>query len=436
MSNCASPSKQVSLFNKALKLVTMISPVQKRAIALNKIIEYIPNDSVDLLGRVLKLEYSIGEGSLRPTILFAVVKRLPEDAFSLWKFIIKAIKSTRIRHKKNPHFAIDSLLLDPVDLYNNSAIDRDNLRSAILNIVIERLSLDAIDLWDALLNEINRESNIHVRVRLLKKFAERKGPITANIWLSTLRQIRRIRNRVIRSLTLATVAVQLPQEQQVHLLSDALKAARKSKRGMEQVIAILNVAKSLPYDERKAVLVEVQVTLDQIINNEKLDILANLKALVSTEITIDSDKHAEELFTLMTYIHDDIADLWDKIFDPPTFFFSDNEQELELHTHSITKINAAIPLMEQLNVTYSMDYTFDNSRILNTTISDWKEACDSSGLKEEVMVANILCIFASKGRKPLLSAVKEFLPIIVGLGGERAVRETAQAILDTARWWP
>jgi hypothetical protein len=43
--------------------------------------------------------------------------------------------------------------------------------------------------------------------------------------------------------------------------------------------------------------------------------------------------------------------------------------------------------------------------------------------------------FTGARQAKLFEALRALLPVIHCLGGERAMRETTQAILDTARWW-
>ncbi|MGH7492566.1 MAG: hypothetical protein ACREOO_09235 [bacterium] len=44
--------------------------------------------------------------------------------------------------------------------------------------------------------------------------------------------------------------------------------------------------------------------------------------------------------------------------------------------------------------------------------------------------------FAHTKRPQLLQAIQALLPIIAEQGGMPTLRETARAIIDTARWWP
>jgi hypothetical protein len=57
---------------------------------------------------------------------------------------------------------------------------------------------------------------------------------------------------------------------------------------------------------------------------------------------------------------------------------------------------------------------------------------------QEILRIDYSTIRASsiRRREDLLEVIQALLPVIHRLGGEKAVRETAQAIIDTAKWWP
>jgi hypothetical protein len=50
--------------------------------------------------------------------------------------------------------------------------------------------------------------------------------------------------------------------------------------------------------------------------------------------------------------------------------------------------------------------------------------------------AQVLDTMGTSHRKDWLAMVKALLPIIAALGETTVMREVADAILDTARWWP
>jgi len=51
-------------------------------------------------------------------------------------------------------------------------------------------------------------------------------------------------------------------------------------------------------------------------------------------------------------------------------------------------------------------------------------------------LSTTLRALARTKRPQLLQAIQALLPVIAEQGGAPALRETARAIVDTAKWWP
>ena len=69
-------------------------------------------------------------------------------------------------------------------------------------------------------------------------------------------------------------------------------------------------------------------------------------------------------------------------------------------------------------------------------VDRWPEICVYTSTPEIDNLSVTLSAFAGARRANLLGAIAALLPVIHRLGGEEAVRGTAQAIIDTAKWWP
>jgi Alcohol dehydrogenase GroES-like domain len=66
----------------------------------------------------------------------------------------------------------------------------------------------------------------------------------------------------------------------------------------------------------------------------------------------------------------------------------------------------------------------------------WPAACRSAGIPEHVAVSATLDAFA-RGRRPqALAAISAVIPVLRSLGGVAVLDELAQALVDTATWWP
>ena len=68
--------------------------------------------------------------------------------------------------------------------------------------------------------------------------------------------------------------------------------------------------------------------------------------------------------------------------------------------------------------------------------SYWAATNNNQELPLVKEITKALSIFANTERENLLGAIAGLMPVIARLGGERAVRKTAQAIIDTGKWWP
>jgi len=66
----------------------------------------------------------------------------------------------------------------------------------------------------------------------------------------------------------------------------------------------------------------------------------------------------------------------------------------------------------------------------------WEAIAQSNNRSEFAELSLTLHAFAPAERGILLAAISALTPVIVKLGGQKAIRETVQAIVDTARWWP
>jgi len=62
--------------------------------------------------------------------------------------------------------------------------------------------------------------------------------------------------------------------------------------------------------------------------------------------------------------------------------------------------------------------------------------CRSTQRPEFEELSATLRAFARTERPQLLQAIQALLPVIAEQGGTPALRETARAIVDTAKWWP
>ena len=71
------------------------------------------------------------------------------------------------------------------------------------------------------------------------------------------------------------------------------------------------------------------------------------------------------------------------------------------------------------------------ARCLST--NDWAIRATPQSVLE--IIFRLMRAAEQEGRIVCLETITELSSVIAQLGGERALRESAQAILDTAKWW-
>jgi hypothetical protein len=76
------------------------------------------------------------------------------------------------------------------------------------------------------------------------------------------------------------------------------------------------------------------------------------------------------------------------------------------------------------------------STILKSLAPHWSGMCSAHGRSEAGELSETLHSFSNSGRPRLLEALEAVLSVIMRLGGEAGLQETALAIIETARWWP
>ena len=87
-------------------------------------------------------------------------------------------------------------------------------------------------------------------------------------------------------------------------------------------------------------------------------------------------------------------------------------------------------LQQALEAAARINYEWSRAWVLGAVASAWSLRCDYSHFIQ------MLDAMGASHRKDWLVLVQGLFPIITELGGEAAVSETADAIFDTACWWP
>jgi hypothetical protein len=133
------------------------------------------------------------------------------------------------------------------------------------------------------------------------------------------------------------------------------------------------------------------------------------------------------------------ADIADFAIDLPKEkldqFFLDEESRAEI----LEQIAPRLPenlLVEALQMARTLCHHDGSIAVLSTLAPRWSAVCRSTQRPEFEELSATLRAFARTKRPQLLQAIQALLPVIAEQGGVPALRETARAIIDTAKWWP
>jgi hypothetical protein len=191
----------------------------------------------------------------------------------------------------------------------------------------------------------------------------------------------RYSGRKITRQDLSAIARHLQAGEQQAVLAEALAAARRVEYDYDHVEALCAVAEHLPPSEQYPVLAE---------------------ALAAPRAIEDVDSRAQALYAVAVHLPSDATELHGDL--------------LEL----------ALGLADRDGVVAT----------LQTLAPHWQQICRARRHEEVIELSVTLRVFAKTGRGALLNAVEALMPAIERLGGECVLRETAQAVIDTARWRP
>ncbi len=93
-------------------------------------------------------------------------------------------------------------------------------------------------------------------------------------------------------------------------------------------------------------------------------------------------------------------------------------------------------LVDALQLARALSGQEDSAGVLVRAGIHWVAICQICGVSEFAELSATLQAFAQAGRGQLLGAIRALVPVIERVGGRKVLRETAQAIVETAQWWP
>jgi hypothetical protein len=248
------------------------------------------------------------------------------------------------------------------------------------------------------------------RTHALNAVAERLPPEQQPAVLAeALTAARAISDHKSRAYELRTVAERLPHEQQPAVLAEALTAARAIGDEGSRAYALSAVAERLPPEQQPTVLAEALVAARAIgredSRNYALSMIAECLPPEQPPVLAEAMAAAHEI--------------------------GNEEYRARLlgaiATRVLPKQRSAV-LAEVLAAARAIRNERDRTKVLR----DISENLPS----EQILLQEMLQALTVERRETMLRILGRLIWVFRDLGGERAMRDVARAIIDTAKWWP
>jgi hypothetical protein len=272
-----------------------------------------------------------------------------------------------------------------------------------------------------------------------------------DLLMTTVKKIRACKSKIRRAYALTIMADHLPALQQPAVLNEALVAAKLISEDLPRAYALRTVASGLPLSKRHNVLAET-LRIAQIVEDEtwKKNVLRITINHVSPD---DHDLLAQGLEIARSINGVDRSEALSNVALrlPP-------DQKISVLTESFSvaqaiesewqRSNSVLTIARNLppeahalqrDILQSV-YELVNERtafdIIEVLVPYWLEMFENDTRSALIAFSEALDYFSQTERSMLLKIIEMFAPLIHQLGGERAVRESSEAIIDTTQWWP
>lgn len=426
VSSYLSPGERHGTLLTALSITLNIKDDEKsRALALKTVIMHLLKNDHELLNKALGAVHNIQTHEIRAEILSMMAERLP-------------------RNKK------DKVLTEA--LYTVRNIRNEWIQTCTLKAIVIHLPTDYLSLYDTVLNIIRNIENEGDRASAIRALVASLPQTAGSLLCESLNIGCNIIDENWRASVLSAVASRLPVENQ-ELLTQILNEANDIEDDWWRANMLCAVAMRLPEREKYAVLDKALIT-SRCIKNESsfvkilLSIIDHLpkekqqdvrdEALSAAFHIADTSTRIETLCNLASHLGKseqyvainealniacNIDDEWNRVFALKNVAI-----HLPTETHDLQ--------LEVLENVYRIVHQPGSVDILKYLVPHWQSLCQYNGSNEETEVIRALYAFTTTKRQNLLNAIEALLPIIFRVGGEKAVSETAQAILDITHWWP
>ncbi len=494
------PPEATDLLAEALRIASTIKFEDDRAEALCAIAEYLPPEATDLLTEAVRLASTFFLNQYhRVSVLIAVAERLPpEKRWRMLIEVLSSTRAIDDKDHRVSIAIAERLPPDEQRrvlteaLYSTRVIGDGDCRPFVLSAIAKYLP-PTEQRW--VLTEARRLAraidNKSRRIPALIAIAERLPPdAQQRVLAETLHVARAIDDEVDRAEALRAIAERLPPLEQRAVLTEALSAARTVQgKKSDRAFALSAVAKYLPPKERRVVLAEAlsvaQTASDEHSRTHALSAIAEhlppeeqravlAEALSAARAIEDEESRARVLSAVAERLLPEerravraealsaARAVSNKYYRSLVLSAVAKHLPLEeqravlaealsaaraigdewLHAYVLSVVAERLLPEETdlqrklLQEACSLTNKSAGTGILQYLAPHWSAMCRANQLSEFGELSVTLRVFAVAKRENLLPTIEALLPLIARLGSERAVWETAQAIMDTAKWWP
>jgi hypothetical protein len=223
---------------------------------------------------------------------------------------------------------------------------------------------------------------------------------------------------------LAAVAAALPSGQRPAVLARALAVAQAIMDNRQRANALAAVADRLPSEQRPAVLAQALAAAQAFMQEEWRwsDTPAEAAFIleeVSERLASDQSELLARVLAAAQRIPDERWRAW-ALRAVATRLPSDQSELLAQAWQALVQVAGA-------------DWSADALAVL---VNNWSGLSAATGKTEAGLLSETLRAFSRAGRSQCLAALGALAPLFDRLGGPPALQGVAQAIADTAKWWP
>lgn len=222
--------------------------------------------------------------------------------------------------------------------------------------------------------------------------------------------VRRLPSKDYQALAMSLLIPYMDEVNQQKFLVDSFKIAHTLDDEDQKIGIFLLLGPYLTEEMRNQVLTVIKRVSSEF---NQLVILCSL-------IPFLSDRESGDVFSQVVDSLKNLSQDWNEFSDCPLW-------DVKLKKHS-------------LEFLVDPDLVFDESaylfQILQSLATDWISLSIKTGKDPFKEISDVFKAFANTPRPNFLTALIAFLPVIKEIGGQEAVEQTAQSILDCAKWWP